>query len=85
MQQQLAQVALLPRGPPQLREPSLHQQLQNVGCVAFIDLLFPHVAGANVRWIAHHTSWPKLSASWMNYALLPHASTPISDGEGSCG
>src|SRR5271170_1132676 len=46
--QQLAQIPLLGRRHPQLRKATLHQQLQNVSCIAPVGLLTAHIAGPNL-------------------------------------
>src|SRR5271154_1518080 len=46
--QQLAQIPLLGRRHPQLRKATLHQQLQNVSCIAPVGLLTAHIAGPDL-------------------------------------
>src|SRR5439155_6241469 len=53
MQQQLPQVAHFTRWHPDPRKPPLDQQLQNMRRIALVRLLLPHVAGTNLRRIAH--------------------------------
>src|SRR5439155_1906647 len=53
MQQQLPQIAHFTRRHPDARKPSFHQQLQNVCRVPLVRLLLPHIAGPNLRRIAH--------------------------------
>src|SRR5438094_7759309 len=53
MQQQLPQVAHFTRRHPDPRKPPFHQQLQNMRRIALVRLLLPHVAGTNLRRIAH--------------------------------
>ena len=38
---------------PYARKSSLHQQLQNMSCVPFVRLLFPYIAGTNLRCLAN--------------------------------
>src|SRR5437867_92193 len=53
MQQQLPQIAHFTRRHPDARKLSFHQQLQNVCRVPLVRLLLPHIAGPNLRRIAH--------------------------------
>src|SRR5205823_2192875 len=46
-------IAHFRRRHPDARKPSFHQQLQNVCRVPLVRLLLPHIAGPNLRRIAH--------------------------------
>ena len=51
--QQLPQIFLLARGHPDPRKAPVEQQLQQQGRIAPVMLLLPHIAGPNLRRIAH--------------------------------
>ena len=50
--EQLTMIAHLGVWYPDARKSTFHQQLQDVFSIAAIGLLFPHIAGTNLRCIA---------------------------------
>src|SRR5262245_47001694 len=53
MQQQLAQITLIPIRNPDTREAIFQQKLQYVSGIALVRLLLAHIAGPNLRRIAY--------------------------------
>src|SRR5208282_252738 len=70
---QLPQIPLLPVRRPQTRETAFHHQLQNVGRIPFVRLLFAHVTGPDLRRIPDPDLVPQ---------ILHHFNKPLAVARG---